>query len=471
MSGGETSMTGTVGILDREHRAVSIGTLLAMSLIAFDGLALVTIAPEIATDLEGFRLYGWIFSAFLLAQVLGTVGAGQLADAAGPARPLLISLMLFGVGLLLGALVPTMLLFVLARALQGLGAGALGTCVYTITNTAYPDSLRPRMLAAISSAFIVPALVGPPLAGFIAEQLSWRVVFYGLLPLLGAVWFLAMPAFREASREKGRTEGNTGGVAGTYEPNRLPAAAALAAGTALLLGGLEIRPLVVGLVVSVAGGVVSVRALGRLLPAGTLAARPGLPATIATRGLFVAGYFYTETYLVLALAELGGYRAAVAGLAVSVGALSWTGATWIAERLDKRGGVEGNRRPRVVAGVSIMVAGIAAIALPLILGGTPHLMYSLAGWVVAGLGIGLAHPTSAAVAFSRSPEGREGFVSSSILLADLFTPAVAIGVGGVLVEFGRSSAGGLQFGLAVAFGLVVALISSAAVVSLRLPGG
>jgi MFS family permease len=471
MSGREIRTTGSAGILDREHRAVSIGTLLAMSLIAFDGMALVTIAPEIATDLDGFRLYGWIFSVFLLAQVLGTVGAGQLADTAGPARPLLISLVLFGFGLLLGALAPTMVLFVLARALQGLGAGALGTCVYTITNTAYPDSLRPRMLAAISSAFILPALVGPVLAGFTAEQLSWRAVFYGLLPLLGAVWFLAMPAFREVSREKEHTEGDAGRVAGTQEPNRLPAAAALAAGTALLLGGLEIRPLVVGLVVSVAGGVVSVTALGRLLPEGTLAARSGLPATIATRGLFVAGYFYIETYLVLALAELGNYRATVVGLAVSVGALSWTTATWIAERLDKRDGIVGNRRLRVIAGVSIMVVGTTAIALPIVLGDTPNLAYSLAWWLVTGLGIGLAHPTSAAVAFSRSPEGNEGFISSSVLLADLFTPAVAIGVGGVLVEFGRSSTGGLQLGLAVAFGLVIALISSAAVVSLRLPRG
>ncbi len=137
----ETNAGATARILDREHRAVSIGTLLAMSLIAFEGLAVVTIAPEIAADLEGFGLYGWTFSAFLLAQVVGTVGAGQLVDKAGPARPLLISLVLFGTGLIIAALAPTMLLFVAARALQGLGGGALGTCVYTITNTAYPDSL------------------------------------------------------------------------------------------------------------------------------------------------------------------------------------------------------------------------------------------------------------------------------------------------------------------------------------------
>ena len=240
MPGWETNTGEAARLFDREHRAVSIGTLLAMSLIAFEGLALVTIAPEIANDLEGFGLYGWIFSAFLLAQVVGTVGAGQFADKAGPAQPLLISLVLFGIGLILAALAPTMVLLVIARALQGLGGGVLATCVYTITNTAYPDSLRPRMLAAISSAFILPALLGPALAGFVAEALGWRVVFYGLLPLLAAVWLLATPAFRRVSREKQSAEADVEEKR-AREPSRLPAALALATGAALLLGGLELQ--------------------------------------------------------------------------------------------------------------------------------------------------------------------------------------------------------------------------------------
>lgn len=444
---------------------MSVGTLLAMSLIAFEGLALVTIAPEIARDLDGLDLYGWIFSAFLLAQVVGTVGAGQLADAAGPVRPLVASLVLFGLGLVLGALAPSMALFVAARALQGLGGGALGTCVYTITNTAYPDSLRPRMLAAISSAFVLPALVGPALAGFVAEAVGWRAVFWGLLPLLAAMWLLARPAFQRISREKEEEARET------REPSRLPAAVALAAGSALLLGGLGTRPVALGAALSLAGVAVALPALRRLLPAGTLVARRGLPAVVATRGLFVAGYFYTETYLVLSLVELGGHRTSTAGLVVSVGALSWTGATWAAARLDeRRGGVrEGGRRGRTIAGMAVMAVGIVATTLPVILGGTPGLAYSVAGWVVTGLGIGLAHPTSAATAFARSPEGKEGFVSSSLLLADLFTPAVAIGVGGALVALGRSTDWGLQVGVAAAFGVAVVLICSALAASLRLP--
>lgn len=100
----------------------------------------------------------------------------------------------------------------------------------------------------------------------------------------------------------------------------------------------------------------------------------------------------------------------------------------------------------MIVGVAIIAVGIAATTLPVVLGDTLSLAYSVAGWVVTGLGVGLAHPASAATAFSRSPEGKEGFVSSSLLLADLFTSAVAIGVGGAPIEFGCASGEGSRSG-------------------------
>ena len=90
------------------------------------------------------------------------------------------------------------------------------------------------------------------------------------------------------------------------------------------------------------------------------------------------------------------------------------------------------------------------------------------GRVVTGLGIVPAHPRSAAAAFSRSPEGKEGFFASSPLLAYPFTPAVAMGIGGALVEFGRASEGGLRLGLAAVGGSIVSICSALAA-SLRLP--
>lgn len=469
------SGTGSEGIFDRRYRALTVSIVLAVSVVAFEALGLATIAPVLAQDLGGIGLYGWIFSAFLLAQIVGAVAAGQQADRRGPAKPFLFSLAPFGTGLLASALSTNMMILIFSRALQGLGGGALVTCVYATINTSYPDSLRPRMLAAFSSAFVLPALVGPLIAGFIAEQFTWRAVFYGFLPFLVAVAFLAMPAFgRLVPAEGDETESSP-------RTSRLPGAILLAVGTGLLLTGLrmisgedlilsdlEISPTILGQILACIGLLMAIPALHKVLPAGTLVAREGLPATIAAKGLFAAGYFYTEAYLVLALSTLSSYEATTTGLVVSTGAISWTIATWVQERLDRR--YEGRgRRARVLIGAVLMASGIVGLAVAVVVERNLPLVVALACWMTSGLGMGLAHPASLTIAFAHAPGGKEGAASSSVLLSELFAPATAIGVGGVLVALGAVSEGGLQLGVALAFGLSPLLVMLFLISTYRLP--
>lgn len=114
--------------------------------------------------------------------------------------------------------------------------------------------------------------------------------------------------------------------------NRLPDAILLAASTGCLLVGLkisteetlslastELYPAFIGLPLALASLLIGVPALRKVLPAGTLIARSGLPATVAAKGALAAGYFYTEVYLILALTEISDYRATTAGLVVSAG--------------------------------------------------------------------------------------------------------------------------------------------------------
>lgn len=440
--------------------------------MAFEALALPTVAPTVARELRGVGLYAWIFSAFLLAQMVGGVAAGQQADRRGFAGPFLAALAVLGVGLLVGGLASNMVVLILGRALQGLGGGALVACVYAIINAAYPDGLRPRMMTAFSSAFVLPALVGPAVAGFVAEQISWRAVFLGFPPFLVAVGFLTLPAFNRLTPAGDRVS-----EAGA-QASRLPGAIALAAGTGLLLAGLKLAaddgpsptglpPALVGLLLAAVGLSVAVAALRNVLPRGTLTARKGLPATIAARGLMAAGYFYTEAYLVLALNEASGYSATTAGLVISAGALSWAAGTWTQERLDRRSEGRG-RRARVLLGTALMAAGITGLAAVFVAGGGLTLAVAVAGWIAASLGIGLANPASTTIAFARTPEGKEGAVGSSVLIAELLGPAATIGVGGAIVALGTASSG-LTFGVALAFGLVPVLAILALLSAYRLP--
>ena len=459
MAGTIAQSTSGRGILDREHRVLTTGAVLAFTAIAFEGLAVTTVAPIIATELRGLALYGWIFSAYLLAALVGTVVAGQAVDRRGPAPPAAVAVALFGVGLLLAAIAPTMPVLLAGRVVQGLGAGALGNCVYAIVNLRYDDRLRPSMLATVSSAYIVPSMVGPYLAGLIAERLGWRAVFWVLLPILALAAALTLPAF---ARPGGGRRAGAG-------RNRAPLALALAVGTGTLLSGLGRLPGTIGALLAAAGLALALAPLRALLPGGTLAARPGVPAAIATRGLFIAGYFAADTYLVLALVALHGATASVAGLVIATGSLAWTACAWVQARLDRRDGGRG-RAARIRVGVLLLLVGALGMALvPWLAWGV--LPLAIGAHLLAGLGIGLAHAAVGALTFAEAREGEAGAASAALQLADAFTPAVAIGCGGALLAIGAASGWEARLGIGAALGLPVPLLAVSALASRRLRPG
>src|SRR5690606_25655612 len=103
----------------------------------------------------------------------------------------------FAVGLAVSGAATSMLILLAGRVLHGLGGGMLGTVMYAAINRAYPDNVRARMMALTSSAWIVPALLGPTLAGIVAEASHWRYVFWGILPLLVVVGLLTTRPFAQ----------------------------------------------------------------------------------------------------------------------------------------------------------------------------------------------------------------------------------------------------------------------------------
>ena len=439
MSTSKTTRTSALppGIFDPEHRTLTAGILLGVTLVAFEALAVVTIAPRLAAELGGTHLYGWIFSGLLLTSLFGTVLGGQTADRRGPGVVVLLGLLVFGVGLIVGAAAPTMPVLILGRLLQGLGGGALVTALFAVVNLAYSDRLRPALFAAMSSAWVVPGLVGPLLAGFIAEAVGWRAVFWGLLPLLTLVAALTVPAFGRFPKPDA-----------PKKPTRLPQALGLSFGTGLFLAGLTLASLW-GALLAVVGGPLALWSLRRLVPAGTLRARSGLPAVVASRGLFYAAFAGVEAFLAFMLTRVHGYSEAVTGVAIATGALSWALGSFVQSRLEKRGADPGRllehapehapeqarwRARRIRLGTLLMSVGLSAQLLALF---APRyaLAISVLAWATAGLGIGLAHSTTSVLAFSYAPEGEGGSVSASLQLADQFSSALSTGVGGALLAF------------------------------------
>ena len=437
---------------------LSLGSLLAVTVVAFQGLAMATVAPTVADAIGGEALYGWIFSAFLLPQIIGTVIGGQEVDRRSPASILLVATIVFAGGTLLAGVAPSIWILFAGRALQGLGAGAMFSTVYAVIGAAYPDHLRPAILAAMSSAWIVPSLVGPALAGFVSDHAGWRWVFFGLVPLLVIVLALAMPVYRTFDR------------APSEEPasrRRLLLAVGLTAGTGLFLAGLELRPWPVAVGAVAVGLVVLVPALRGLLPEGIFVARPMMPAAILVRALLMGGFLIGETYMIRALKEFGGVSATTAGIVLTVGSLTWTAGSWVQARLDRTGGAASRPR-RVTAGIAILLAGCGSVFLTVAILRDIWIGVALAGWLAAGLGMGIAYTTCTTIVFAHARPGEEGLASSSVLLGDLFMSSVGVGLGGVAYAIAYGNGATTETSSALAIGTGVAILGLALMASFRL---
>jgi dipeptide/tripeptide permease len=146
------------------------------------------------------------------------------------------------------------------------------------------------------------------------------------------------------------------------------------------------------------------------------------------------------------------------GAVIAVGTISWTLGTWLQDRLEKRGG--SSRSQRIMWGTAILLVGLA-FQIIVLLTSYLTLPLTITGWLIAGVGIGLAHSTISVLAFSLAPQGEEGSVSASLQLADQFASALCTGLGGALLGVAVSANWGEKYGILLAFVLsgVLGLLS------------
>jgi MFS family permease len=400
---------------------LTAGLVLTITMVASESMAVSTVLPLTEAELGRLDLYGWLFSAFFLGNLVGIVTAGRAADTVRPAVPFAIGLGVFVVGLVVAASASSMEALVAGRAVQGLGAGALPATAYVVIGRAYPSLARPRMFALLSTAWVVPALLGPALAGWVGEGLGWRWVFGGLVPLVVVVGALALIPLARLPAE-GRP----------FEGRRVVLVIVAAIGAVATLSGVDGLaegrawwPLVVGLALLVPG-------LARLSPPGALRIAPGLAATVVTRGLLTFAFFSAASFLPLALTNLRGLPTGLAGAAISAGSLAWTVGSWTQERLVRR------RRPgRITQGGLLVVAVGAALTAAVTVGEVPTAVTYL-GWAVAGIGMGTAYSPLSFSALQLADPGEEGAATSALQLWDQLGVALGTGLAGALIAWGAA---------------------------------
>jgi MFS family permease len=223
------------------------------------------------------------------------------------------------------------------------------------------------------------------------------------------------------------------------------------------------RDVVAGIVVLVLGIAAISASLRRLLPAGTFVARPGLPAVMLSRGLLTFSFFGADAYVTLTITTVRHHSPALAGLAVTGSTLAWTAGAWLQSRLNSRW----EARRLVGWGVVVILTGLAAMAL--VLSPAIPVEVGIAAWTFAGFGIGLAYAPMTLLMLREAPQGREGWASASLNLADVLGTAIGIGIGGAAVAAAAAHGWPLAAGVGIAFGVAGAGALALAFASRRLP--
>lgn len=435
----------------RLRQRATLGLILGVFLNALEASVVSSAMPSVIRDLHGSAYYALPFAVYMLFSTVTSPLWGRASDMLGRKRLYLTGMVLFMVGSALCGAAQDMVWLIGARAVQGLGAGALLTISLTIVGELYALAERTRVQAFFSGVWGISGLLGPLLGGFLTDHLSWRWTFYVSLPF-GLAAFLIVARFLRDTE--------------TRQPARLDYLGALlfTVGSGLLIWGLEMRlwPYAgLGALILALAVWLEFRHSSPLLPIKAL--RDHLPR-VAFAGNFLGGaaYFGVIAYLPLYAQGVSGGGATAAGAILTPMLVGWTLASILAARLMKR--LPLARLTQL--GFLLLVVMFAALTFTV---HAPLWVSSALGFFV-GTGMGFSMLTLLLSAQQSAGRGELGAVTSGVLFARQMGGALGVAVMALLIGEAAIRSGGLELaeGLRRAYFLALGAVAVGLLLSLSL---
>ncbi|HET6672687.1 MAG TPA: MFS transporter [Agromyces sp.] len=434
------------GPLSPPFRWLSIGMFALIFLAAFEAMAVTTVMPLVAEDLDGVALFALAFAVPLAAGIIGMVLAGNWTDRAGPLPSLVTSAVLFVVGLLIAGTATNMIVFIVGRFVHGLSGAAVIVPLYVIVARVYPESLRARVFAGFAAAWVIPSIIGPALAGVVAETVSWHWVFLGVIGLLlpaGAMMLPPLLRVRDLVQGDPSVRWSLGRVGWSV----LTAAAAL---------GLSLSKEVDDpwrWVLAVASIVLVAIAVRPLLPAGTLRAARGMPATVLLRLIVAGAFFGSEIYLPYLFIERYEFSPSLAGAVLTGAGVSWAAASWLQGRLGDR--VTNTQAVQIGAG--LLAVSLAVVLL--VAAFTLDPVIAFVAWTLAGGAMGFMYPRFSVAVLKLSPVSAQGFNSAALSIGESLGASVALAVTALVSSAIVGGAFTADFAVTVVIALVAVILA------------
>jgi MFS family permease len=447
--------------MSAEYRLVTVAMLALVTMIAFEAMAISTAMPVVAEELDAVRSYGLAFSIMLTAELLGTVVSGLWSDRRGAVPVLVVGQLLFAAGSVIAGLAGTFEVLLVGRAVAGFGAGLNVVALYVVVGRVYPEWMRPRVFSWVSAAWVLPSLIGPPVAGWLTSTFSWRWVFLVVLVPMTLTFTVIL---QQRARLAGDVEGGASGSGRDRSAQRrllwLGLAIALSVGV-MQVGAERLVPLhPVTLVATVVGLCGVALTYPRIVPRGTLRMARGLPSAMLSRLLLSGTFNGAMTFVPLMLVAERGLSPTLSGLMLTIGALGWSTGSWV------QGDVRlAHRKAQLISwGGAFLTGGIVVLALVAAL--DLHHAVVAVGAVLTGLGMGLATSSTSVLTLTLSPAAEHGAASASLNLSDVLGSVLGLSLSGAVFA-GLHNPAGSDVPVFVLMWLVLAGLAGLVVISGR----
>jgi EmrB/QacA subfamily drug resistance transporter len=412
--------------LRSDRGPVLLAVMLTTGLVALDSTIIATAVPSIVEDVGGFSQFPWLFSIYLLTQAVTVPLYGKFADILGRKPVMFFGIGVFLLGSVLSGAAWSMPVLIAARAIQGIGAGAVQPMSITMLGDLYTVEERAKVQGYVTSVWAVASLIGPALGGVFSDYLSWRWIFFVNVPLGAvAVVFLALRFKEDVVRQVHKVDY----LGATLLTLGLPLVllGLLEGGVAWAWGSWQsLLVFGVGGVVLVVFVLVERRVAEPILPLWVFGHRTlnGGNLTALIVGALLMGL---TSYLPTFVEGVLGTGALVAGFALAALTFGWPISAAMAGRVYMRIGF----RDTSLIGSAFVIAGAVVIAF---LSAESAVWEAAAGSFVMGVGLGLvSSPTVIAVQSTVGWE-RRGVVTATHMFSRSVGSAVGVAVFGAIAN-------------------------------------
>ncbi len=377
------------------NRMIFFATCLAVFMVSVEATIVATAIPTIVGDLGGLRLFSWVFGIYLLTQAVTIPIYGRLADIYGRKKLIAVAITLFLIGSILSGFAHNMVMLIIYRGLQGLGAGGVMPIASTIVGDIYTGAARARVQGYLSGVWGISAITGPLIGAFLIVHTGWPTIFWLNVPFGILCLLVIARCFDERVEQHNHSIDYLGSLL-------------LAGGTGTLMFVLVMLgsiPVTLTIVLAI----VAVVLIACLIAHELHTPEPMMPLklyylrviAIANSGNFAMGALsigitaFLPTYVQGAM----GLSAVLAGSTLGITAGSWTIGSLIASRIVHR---VTYRAMVTFGGVLLIIGSLFLVALE----PDRSIWWALAGGTILGLGFGLVNlvflvTTQAAVAWQQ----------------------------------------------------------------------